>query len=273
MRFEKIDNKQFIILEDNDEIYIKPQNSIYDDNIKVVNTNNKLDIFAKKDIVNTIRGKDILNKVCVIPIKTKEEIIKLLDEWLDMFRKTYDIFDKLVKTEEYKRENIKVKLDFDINDKKYYSIKLCLSHMLSCIKIGSEIKVPKEDIMIYLYLISNVIEHYFKSFDGYQIEYLNALSDSDNIYVRNGNNEIINVLSNIKKLASSFIIEPVVTRLILDHNLNNSSSNLISNLKDKIENQQISEIYNKYIDYTKRQYEDIDNEYKEKQKVLKNTNN
>ena len=272
MRFEKIDNKQFIVLEDNDEIYIKPQYSLYDDNIKVINTNNKLDLLIKKDIINTIKGKDILDKVCVIPIKTKEEIIKLLDEWLDMFRKTYDIFNELVKTEEYKRENIKVKLDFDIENKKYNSIKLYLTHMLSCVKVGSEIKVPKEDIMIYLYLISNVIEHYFKSFDGYQIEYLNALSTSDNIYVRN-NKEVIDILSNIKKLSNSFIIEPVITRLILDHNLNNSSSNLISNLKDKIENQQISEAYKRSIDYTRKQYIDIDNEYKEKQKVLKNTNN
>ncbi len=269
MRFEKTNNQQFIILEDNDEVYIKTTNSSYDENIKVINNNNKLDIFAKKDIVNSIRGKDILDKVRVIPIIKKEEIIEKCDEWLNMFRETYNIFDELVNTLEYKKENIKMRLDFDIDNKNYNSIKLYLSHIVSCVKTGSEIRVPKEDTMIYLYLISNVIEHYFKqSFSNYQIEYLNITSDSNTILIRNGNGEVINVLSNINNLSKSFIFEPVVTRLIMDHNLNQTSSNLISNLKDKIENQQLSEIYNKYIDYTRKQYEDINKEYKEKQYVL-----
>lgn len=99
MKLEKIDGKQFIILEDNDKIYLTTAKEMGKNSITITEDNDRIKIFGNSPLVNSISGKGMLEKVYIPPVISSEDIISKCDEWLEMFKQVHDVFKKLVLSE------------------------------------------------------------------------------------------------------------------------------------------------------------------------------
>ena len=186
---------------------------------------------------------------------TSEEIIEECDMWLDLFKQVHDKFKELVLTGKYRKKDVTMELRFpqlpDFSPYHYSELKGISLDLCSCgsvIKKGvlSSIKYKNGDI--YAYLVANVLDYYLLQnlrdeqiimYDRYYSEYL--YSDSEN------NETTVPILASLSPLTETKKIDELVFEMISNHNSGESSEQLISNLKNRIYNQQINDDYDLYI--------------------------
>lgn len=277
MKFEKIDGEQFIILEDNDKVCLTTSGKLGKNSITITENKDKINLFGDSALVNSIRGKGMLEKVYIPPVISSEDIISKCDKWLEMFKQVHDVFRKLVLSEKYRKQNITMELSFtqfffwtDSNIKGN-SINLDLKQYGNIIQEGVTISVDEINTDIYAYLMANVLDDYIsKNYNDTQIDYLDI--DWNHTLYSNTDTprgQTIPMLSTLSTLYDSVDYSKIVTSLLGCHNLGVPVDQIISNLRNRITSQQLSERIDKSIDYSSRQYEYVVvDSKKEKQPVL-----
>lgn len=277
MKFEKIDGEQFIILEDNDKVCLTTSGKLGENSITITENKDKINLFGDSALVNSIRGKGMLEKVYIPPVISSEDIISKCDKWLEMFKQVHDVFRKLVLSEKYRKQNITMELSFtqffswtDSNIKGN-SINLDLKKYGNIIQEGVTISVDEINTDIYAYLMANVLDDYIsKNYNDTQIDYLDI--DWNHTLYSNTDTprgQTIPMLSILSTLYDSVDYSKIVTSLLGCHNLGVPVDQIISNLRNRITSQQLSERIDKSIDYSSRQYEYVVvDSKKEKQPVL-----
>lgn len=277
MKIEKIDGEQFIILEDNEKVCLTTAGKIGKNNITITENKDKINIFGDSTLVNSIRGEGMLEKVYIPPVISSDDIIRKCDEWLEMFKEVHDVFKKLVLSEKYRKQNITMELSFTqflsctVHNIKGNSINLDLKQYGNIIQEGVTISIDEINSDIYAYLMANVLEYYVsKNYNDIQIDYLD-IDWNYNLYssIDTSRGKTVPMISTLSTLFDSVDYSKIIISLLGNHNLGISGDQIISNLKNRISSQQLSERIDKSIDYSSRQYAYIVADSKnEKQPVL-----
>ncbi len=247
MKFEKIDGVQYIVLEENDKISITIPDQLRQKQIEIRSDDEGLEICGNSSIVSSIRGEGMLEKVYIPPVVSSEEIIKKCDKWLEMFRQVHDVFKKKVLTDRYRRQNVYMELSFPIfasfaeDNVKGRAIDLDLKQHGRSISEGVTISIDEANDDVYAYLFANVLDYYVsQNLRGQQID----LMDFNNILYSNVVNERctpVPMFAGLSSLTESSEYWNIVTNILINHNLGESSEQLIANLRKRISNQQISD--------------------------------
>lgn len=277
MKFEKIDGEQFIILEDNDEVCLTTAGKLGKNSITVTEKDDKIILSGDSALVSSIRGEGMLGKVYIPPVVSSDDIINKCDRWIEMFKQVHDVFRKLVLSEKYRKQNIVMELSFsqffswtDCNIKGN-SINLDLKQRGQIIQEGVTISIDEINDDVYAYLMANVLDYYVsKNYSGTQINY-SDIGWNHTLYsnIETPNGEIKPISASLSTLYDSVYYSRIITSLLGSHNLDIPADQIISNLRNGISNQQLSDRIGKSMDYSSRQYEYIvAEEEKKKQAVL-----
>ena len=264
MKFNKINGVQYIVLEENDEICVTTPDELTQNGIKIKSNDSGLEISASSSIVSSIRGEGMLDKVYIPPVVSSEEIIEKCNKWLDMFKQVHDTFKKLVLTDEYRKQDVVMDLSFpaffgyDNDNTIGKTICLDLRQHSIILNVGVSIDIDSVNEDVYSYLVASVLDYYVsQNLEGQQI---NLMDDNYILY------------SNAKKMDEKWKTVPmkanlcplidsdyywIVNKIIGNHNLGESSEQLVANLRNKISNQQISDRMDKGINYSSNQCEYI----------------
>lgn len=263
MKFEKIDGVQYIALEKNDEICITTPDELEQKQIKIRNNDEGLEISGNSSIISSIRGEGMLEKVYIPPVISSEEIIEKCDKWLDMFKQVHDTFKKLVLTDEYRKQNVVMKLSFPTffsftdSNVKGRAIDLDLKQYDTILKEGVTISIDEANEDVYSYLVASVLDYYVsQNLGGQQIDLL----DFNSILYSNEKHErgtTVPILAGLGSLTESSKYYKIVTSILGNHNVGESSEQLIANLRDRISNQQIGDRMDLGINHSSNQCEHI----------------
>lgn len=262
MKFKKIGKVQYITLEENDEICITTPDKLEEEQVKITSTEEGLDISGDSSIVSSIRGDGMLEKVYLPPVVSSEEILKKCDIWLDMFRQVHDTFKKLVLTNEYRKQHVVMELSFSAfmgPNGSGKTIDLDLKHYDTIIKEGVTISIDETNDDVYLYLAANVLEYYVSQNLGNQK--INLMDFDGTLYSNEKHEEetTFPMFANISLLIRPFVNEyyNIVTSIISNHNIGESSDQLIANLRNRVSNQQIGDRMDSCINHSSNQCEYI----------------
>ena len=262
MNIVKKDGVQCIVLEEGEKIYITTPNKVNQSKIEIKGEGEKLDISGNSSIVNAIRGEGMLEKVCISPVVlSSEEIIKKCDLWLDMFKQVHDAFKKLVLTDKYREQQVRMELYFSNffsyidKDDKGKTIDLVLKRNDTILKEGVTIAIDEVNGEVYSYLAASVLDYYVsQNLKGQQID----MMDYNSILYSNEKHKQgtpVPMHANLRSLTESPKYRKIVTNILINHNLGESSEQLIANLRNGISNQQISDGIDSGINHSSIQYE------------------
>lgn len=263
MKIENQDGKQVIILEKNDEIKIKKSDS--NDSITLQMDKNKINISGSSDIIGTIKGRGMLDKVYVPPVISSTDIIAKCDKWLDIYKKVHDEFKKSVLETNFRENQVCMELilgnyfsldDFTIKGK---TIDLNLKQYNTTVQEGVTISIPDDNEDVYAYLIANVLDYYVEqNHKGKKIN--NMTMNFNGILYSNIEKEdksCVPMLASISTIMESQYLSRVVNSVLSAHDLGLSTNQIIDNLRNRIDNQQIEDNLDFGISYSERQYQHI----------------
>ena len=263
MKFKKIDGMQYMVLEKNDEICITTPDELEQKQIEIKSNDGKLEISGNSSIVSFIRGEGMLDKVYIPPVISSEEIIEKCDKWLDMFKQVHDTFKKLVLTDEYRKQHVVMELSFPTfysltdSNVKGRVIDLDLKQHGRILKEGVTISTDEEDKDIYSYLIASVLNYYVSQ--NLVNQKINLVEFNDILYSdeKYEKGTTTPVLANLSSLTKSSNYYQIVASILGNHNVGESSEQLIANLRNRISNQQIGDRMDSSINHSFNQCEHI----------------
>ena len=263
MKFEKIDGVQYLVLEKNDKICITTPDELEQKQINIKSDDEGLEISGNSSIVSSIRGEGMLDKVYIPPVISSDEIIEKCDKWLDMFKQVHDTFKKLALTDEYREQHVVMELSFPTffsfaDNVKGRCIVLDLVQYGTTLKEGVTISVDDANDDIYAYLAASALDYYVsQNLGDKKIDLL----DFNGILYSNKKKEgwtSVPMLASVCSLTSdSPEYYKMVYSIIGNHNIGESSEQLIANLKNRIYNQQIGDRIDRDINHSTKQCEYI----------------
>lgn len=254
MKFKIENGEQYIILEENDKIRLTSKNA---KGIAVNCQSGKLDISGNLEVINSIKGDGILDKIDFPTITSKEEIIKLCDYWLKMFEEMHDKFKELVLREKYRKQGVSMYLTFNevYSPKgrliaKNIALKLKKGNIL--IQDGASITIPTYGDDIYNYLIASVLNYYISK--NYEDTPINDKNCIDNVLYSKyyDGTSLSPMMAHVDYLYNSQFFD-ITKRITTQHNLGFSSEQLLRDLKDNIHSQILGENFESELVYSARQ--------------------
>ena len=163
-----------IVLGENDKIKIKLPNRC--EAITIKSDGKSIDISGGSELIGSIKGTGMSEKVDIPPVISSLDIIEKCDKWLEMFRKIHDKFRELVLTDEYREQNVVMKLSFssffsfEDSNIKERTINLDLKQYSTIIQEGVTISIDEANEDVYAYLVANVLDYYVsKNYKGAKI--------------------------------------------------------------------------------------------------------
>lgn len=262
MKFEKQDGVQYIILEKNDKVCITTSDKLNKTQVEIKEKDKRLEIYGNSSIVNSIRGEGMLEKVYIPPVVSSKEIIEKCDKWFDMFKQVHDTFKKLVLTEKYIKQDITMDLlfstffSFSDSNIKGRSIYLNLKQYGRTIIEGVTISIDEANEDVYAYLVARVLDYYVsQNLCDKTIELLNF---NGILYSNEKKYGLISpMIAQLSSLTESPQYYKIVASILGNHNIGESSEQLINNLRNKISNQQIGDRMDAGINHSSNQCEYI----------------
>lgn len=263
MKFEKIDGVQYIVLEENDRVCITTLDEINKTQVEIKEKNKGLEISGNSSIVSSIRGEGMLDKVYIPPVVSSKEIIEKCDKWLDMFIQVHDTFKKLVLTDEYRKQNVVMELSFanffSFSDSniKGRTINLDLKQYGTILKEGVTISIDEANEDVYSYLVASVLDYYVSQNIG--DKEINLMDFNSILYSseKDEKGTTVPMLAMLGSLTESPEYSKIVANILGNHNIGESSEQLIANLRNRISNQQISDRMDSGIKHSSNQCEHI----------------
>ena len=253
MRYETYKGKQFIILDENEKIYISSGAESLDNSINIENTEKGLNITGDSSMINSISGKDMIEKVYIPPVISKDEIIEKCDRWLEMYKKVHDYFKKIVLKKKSAEENISMRVQFTkwmkYSGETGKSISINLDWLGAVIKEGVRIDVALENDIVFKYILANVVDYYISK-NCTNIEHTNW----DGILHSKESDRIIADLHSFRRDNDDLSYYDIIRSIIINHNLGESSQQIIDNGRYKIFDQQMGSDIDSSIEYSLRQY-------------------
>ena len=264
MKFERIDGVQYIILEDKEKVCVTTNYEYSEGDgqkIKIENGDNGLTISGDSSVISSIRGDGILEKVYIPPVLTSEEIIDKCDKWLDMFKRVHDVFAESVKTQEYREQSILMELCFSnffsLNDKNVNgkSIDLDLKQYGNIIKEGVTLSIDDENEDVFKYIYASVLDYYIsRNLEGEEIDLMNF---NGSLYSRieDGPSSSVPMIASLSTLTQVSDYYRIFATIAGNHNIGETSDQLIANLRNRIKAQQMGDRMDLNINHSARQCE------------------
>ncbi len=201
----------------------------------------------------------MLSKIHILPVVSSKEIIDKCDKWLNMFKQVHATFKKLVLTDKYIKQNVVMELGFgicvsrsDVKNKKR-TIDLELRQHGKIINEGVSISINEANKDVYSYLVASVLD-YFLSQNISNKETNLKVSDRILYSIEKPEGEaIVPIFARIDSLIDSSEYQDIVDRIFVNHNMGESSEQLIDNLRNSIFNQQIGDNMDLDINYSSNQ--------------------
>lgn len=253
----------YIILEPNDKVCITTPNELDKKQITIEEKDKGLAISGNSSIVSSIHGSGMLEKVYIPPVVSSEEIIRKCDQWFDMFKQVHDTFKKLVLTDKYRQQNVAMELSFETffspsdSNVKGKIIDLDLKQYGKILQEGVRILIDEANEDIYSYLVAIVLDYYVSQNLGSEeidLMYFNGTLYSDEKYERG---TISPMLAMLGTLTESTKYYRIVASILGNHNIGESSEQLIANLRNRISNQQIGDRMDSSISHSSNQCKHI----------------
>ena len=268
MRIEKINNEEYIILEENDTIKIALPNKV--EKLVIRRTNNKLDVLGNADIVNYIKGNGMLAKLEMKPFTSKEDIIKKCDDWFEKYKVVYDEFKELINSSNYFRgtylritEYETVHLFKDDIDKGTSIILNPNSYLICSDNVSIDINYNNSDILAYVLAI--VLDHFISKNYNNEIVSYNRVDDKSTLYSVNRKEDFeITAECNIIYIPKQY--DYIINEIINIHNKGESSKDFIDILKKCILDQPLDSKFRSSIDRTNILYDRIISEKEQQPK-------
>ena len=260
MKFEIRDGKQYIILNPFESVNITTTSELYSKKLTVRNGKDGLTIGGDASIVGSIRGEGMLEKVYIPPMVSKEEIIKKCDEWLNMFKKIFDTYHKLLT--QLKVIDIEtVAIRFDTYSSSYDNVSgksICVDIELPnyTVKEGATICIDDKNESIYEYLVANVLDYFMsKHFKGSTI---NLENFQGVLYVGDTRKPyLVRDMLNIEKILDDEKYKNLTYAIISSYNLGYSVDQIIDNLRNNITDMELGDRMDASIARTIKKYKNI----------------
>lgn len=189
----------------------------------------------------------MLEKVYIPPVVSSKEIIEKCDNWFDMFKQVHDTFKKLVLTDGYRKQDVVMELSFanffSLSDSniKGRTINLALKQYGTILKEGVTISIDEANEDVYSYLVACVLDYYVsQNFGDKEVDLINF----DSILYSNEEHEggaTVPMLARLGSLTDSPEYDRIVANILGNHNIGESSEQIINNLRNRISNQQIGD--------------------------------
>ena len=225
--------------------------------IEISLKDSKLNISGNSSIVGSIRGEGMLENVLIPPVISKDDIIKKCDQWLDIFKKVHDEFKKLVLKNKYRNQNITMELVLSSyhstvsNDEGNY-ISLSLEQYSHQINKGVSIYIDDKNSDLYKYLAASVLDYYLsQNLEGREFDFMDFNGTLYSIYSHEGST--VPMMANTTSLMQEAEYAQMISCMLGNHNVGESSEQLLSDLKNNIRNQQLSEEFEHGIEDSTRQ--------------------
>ena len=255
------DKGKKIVLEENDCIEVELGGEF--GKITLENINNSIKISGDCEIIKSINGRELLERIHFSEKPTTEELINKCDKWLDLFKKTHDVFKEIISEGKYKEKGIHMDMYFTLRNSfssknKYKGMEISLTNKnYNTLADGPKILVSDENM--YEYLLVNAINYIFESdFKKNKIE-VNLPSEKDDKW-----NGMLPLSSTISSKSQTIVISlpdwqdnNLIMELMHLHDSGISAKPLIEKIKDSIKNKNDDEMFNKYFNITKENYKSL----------------
>ena len=255
------DGIQQIILEKNDVIYLTTKNCLESEFIIIECESNMLNISGDSSLIKKISGNNILEKVFIPPVISSKEIIDKCDKWLEMFKKVHDKFREILLTNKYLKMGVYMKLSFNEIDSfpyktnKLEKITLDLMYNKTVVQECITITIDETNDDVCKYIIANVLNYYLSvNYVNYDVSHIILSLFSDYVLHPYGEPFCCNLN---QFYCNEHKFSETVESIISNYKYPQYSKQLIDELKRNIHNQQLTEQFDRSIDYSKAQYEYI----------------
>lgn len=261
MKFRKKNGIVTIVLEKDEKLKLETTNGIEAINFK--SDGDKISIIGGSNLINSIKGEGMLEKVEVLPVVSSNDIIAKCDQWLDMFRKIHDKFKELVLTEEYRKGHMVMQLNFcdtlsfDDSTNRGKSIDLDIKLFDTIVLEGITINIPDNNESVYVYLLANVLSYYVSS--NFRETKIDLMRFNGFIYSDEQKDDRVTapMVANVAGFEKNVRLNRIVYSILQTYNLNIPTDQIIDNAKQSITNQPIGDCLDHYIEYSERQYNHI----------------
>lgn len=274
MRFEQTDKRTAVILDEGETIEI----ATFPTETSVLTVKN-----TGSNLILTSGLSNPVKKERVEGFMTEEEIIKKCDEWLEVYKKTFDIFKKIVTS--------KIGLDKDLtlfleaysfcipSDKEINGKSLSITIKLNNIPIvqGPKILISDENERIFFYLCTNALLYYiYQTYNGREIImennyelnfYCEPIAVVDSYELQPKSKSLIKAVSEYKpKFKTPMYVDfdgirnkiysNLFKNLIYANNNNLSFELIMASARNNVFSQKIiSDVFENSIEFSKRQFE------------------
>lgn len=248
----KIENEgRTIVLERNDKIEVRVSNAF--GKITLENINRSIKIDGDHEVVDSINGDKMLEKVHIPVTITREEQIKKCDEWLSLFKKSHDTFKKIVFNGKYIENGLQIRMYFpEMGSHKGIQLELDTKSRDSLID-GPTIFVNEENEGMFNYLLASTLAYILNSdFKDDKIDTDSKEKEWNGIiqYFVSMSNKHPQIVINFSDNRYNYI----VMALIGLHNAGLNTKPLIEQVKRSIVDDKDDEIFNEYFDFSKENY-------------------
>ncbi len=248
----KIENDgRTIVLEKNDKIEVRVTGAV--GRIILEDINRSIKITGDHEIVNSINGNKMLEKVYIPETITGEEQIRKCDEWLDLFKKTHDTFKKIVFNGKYIENGLQIRVYFPEMDT-HRGIQLDLNAKTHDTLIeGPTIFVNEENECMFNYLLVSTLTYILDSdFKDVKIDIKNNEEDWNGIiqYFESMANLHPQIAINFSERRYDYLVMSVLEL----HNAGLSTKPVVEQVKCSIADDKDDEIFNQYLEISKENY-------------------
>lgn len=266
MRFENINGRKCLVLDNLDCIYVTTEEYVDSKVVKVECDSNRLNISGTGEVIGKISGNSMLDKVSFPKLLSREDIIEKCDEWLEMFKKVHDDFCRLVLSPQYQKEKVGMALIISSNpdecNKTHEKRKISLNLMnhQNVIQSGVCIStVDDENEGIFKYLALHVVSYYLSKNYNQFIEY----SDEDTRFFLTSDyslneTEMLPMMMFIGSNAHSKEYFDFFRSIFSCHNLGIPTMSMKFDIVNSISNQYISDSFQDSFQESVKQYERIE---------------
>ncbi|MDD2180994.1 MAG: hypothetical protein PHW32_01355 [Bacilli bacterium] len=201
-----------------------------------------------------------------------EEVIKRCEEWIELFKEVHDIFKELTLKDKYRKQNITMNLNF----KQFFSlfepkikgrtISLDLVQLHTTILEGVNINIEDKNIAVYDYLMANVLDYYIlQNYKDTEID-INSPDFSWVLYSNEKNEKfsVKPIVANLGSFPEYEKYKKLIINIVTCHNLGMPTDQLLNNLRNNINNQELSEISYEDFSDSSKQHKLIKDKYNKK---------
>ncbi len=251
MRIQDSGKQKYVILEENESVSVVATGKKQTTAVSVTNREGRTDVMPNPEAVSIVKPG-------------KEELLNKCDRWFEAFTKVHDMFRNLALSDRCKQMRINMDLAVSayVNVKRDNDTGKCIDIDLKrygeMIQEGPSLEIPSENEDIFKYMLARVLEYYLvKNYGNTPVD----ISDDWNYLLRSPDHveyeEVFPLKFHMSIIREMPEYDQLVKGIIYKFNLGLPIKPVIEDLKNRIAVPKSIERVNESVDYSERQWNNL----------------